>query len=70
MRRKQKRLLQIAFLLIVAFLLLPNVGLWSSSLERLLDSSSADGPRLSHTQVPQISLRNTELSLSLRYKLL
>ncbi|XDV39441.1 hypothetical protein PO909_008688 [Leuciscus waleckii] len=53
MRRKQKRLLQIAFLLIVAFLFLPNVGLWSSSLERLFDSSSADGPGLSHTQRPK-----------------
>lgn len=53
MRRKQKRLLQIAFLLIVAFLFLPNVGLWSASLERLFDSSSADGPGLSHTQRPK-----------------
>ncbi|XP_067280257.1 polypeptide N-acetylgalactosaminyltransferase 10-like [Pseudorasbora parva] len=52
MRRKQKRLLQIALLLIGAFLFLPNVGLWSVSLERIFDSGSADGPGLSRTQRP------------------
>uniref|UniRef100_A0A672QUC3 Uncharacterized protein n=1 Tax=Sinocyclocheilus grahami TaxID=75366 RepID=A0A672QUC3_SINGR len=46
MRRKQKRLLQVALLLLLAFLLLPNVGLWSASLERMLDSS-ADAAGLS-----------------------
>ncbi|XP_051536548.1 polypeptide N-acetylgalactosaminyltransferase 10 [Myxocyprinus asiaticus] len=51
MRRKQKRLLQIAVLLIVAFLFLPNVGLWSVYLDRMFDSSAqaADGG-LSHIQ--------------------
>ncbi|KTF75464.1 hypothetical protein cypCar_00036349 [Cyprinus carpio] len=49
MRRKQKRLLQIALLLLLAFLLLPNIGLWSASLERMFDSS-ADAAALSHAQ--------------------
>ncbi|KTF81085.1 hypothetical protein cypCar_00043944 [Cyprinus carpio] len=49
MRRKQKRLLQIALLLLLAFLFLPSVGLWSASLERMFDSS-ADAAGLSHAQ--------------------
>ncbi|XP_073680061.1 polypeptide N-acetylgalactosaminyltransferase 10 [Garra rufa] len=49
MRRKQKRLLQIALLLLLVFLLLPNVGLWSASLERMFDSS-ADGAGHAHVQ--------------------
>ncbi|XP_067232088.1 polypeptide N-acetylgalactosaminyltransferase 10 [Chanodichthys erythropterus] len=52
MRRKQKRLLQISLLLIVAFLFLPNVGLWSVYLERMFDSSSPDGTGLAHIQRP------------------
>ncbi|KAF4098133.1 hypothetical protein G5714_020163 [Onychostoma macrolepis] len=51
MRRKQKRLLQIALLLLLAFLFLPSVGLWSASLERMFDSSeSADAAGVSHLQ--------------------
>lgn len=39
MRRKQKRLLQLAGLLIVALLFLPNVGLWSLYRDRMFDNS-------------------------------
>ncbi|XP_055035116.1 polypeptide N-acetylgalactosaminyltransferase 10 [Misgurnus anguillicaudatus] len=44
MRLKQKRLVQIALLIFVAFLFLPGVGLWSIYLDRLFDSSAEDGP--------------------------
>eukprot|EP00064_Thunnus_orientalis_P010096 superscaffoldBa00001337_g10122 len=46
MRRKEKRLLQFAGLLIVALLLLPNVGLWSLYRDRVFDNSpdTVDGP--------------------------
>uniref|UniRef100_A0A7N6BNI0 Glycosyltransferase 2-like domain-containing protein n=1 Tax=Anabas testudineus TaxID=64144 RepID=A0A7N6BNI0_ANATE len=46
MRRKEKRLLQLAGLLIAALLFLPNVGLWSLYRDRVFDSSpdTADGP--------------------------
>lgn len=49
MRRKQKRLLQIALLLLLVFLFLPSVGLWSASLERMFDSS-ADAAGVSQLQ--------------------
>ncbi|XP_051793950.1 polypeptide N-acetylgalactosaminyltransferase 10-like [Acanthochromis polyacanthus] len=39
MRRKEKRLLQLAGLLIAALLFLPNVGLWSLYRDRVLDNS-------------------------------
>ncbi|XP_058853232.1 polypeptide N-acetylgalactosaminyltransferase 10-like isoform X1 [Acipenser ruthenus] len=39
MRRKEKRLLQIAGLLIAAILFLPNVGLWSLYRDKVLDNS-------------------------------
>ncbi|MBN3276724.1 GLT10 acetylgalactosaminyltransferase, partial [Polyodon spathula] len=38
MRRKEKRLLQIAGLLIAAILFLPNVGLWSLYRDKVLDN--------------------------------
>uniref|UniRef100_A0A8C7WR90 Polypeptide N-acetylgalactosaminyltransferase n=1 Tax=Oryzias sinensis TaxID=183150 RepID=A0A8C7WR90_9TELE len=46
MRRKEKRLLQVAGLLVAAVLFLPNVGLWSLYRERVLENSpaAADGP--------------------------
>lgn len=46
MRRKQKRLLQFAGLIVVAFLFLPNVGLWSLYRDRMFDNSpdTADAP--------------------------
>uniref|UniRef100_A0A673C3M5 Polypeptide N-acetylgalactosaminyltransferase 10 n=1 Tax=Sphaeramia orbicularis TaxID=375764 RepID=A0A673C3M5_9TELE len=45
MRRKEKRLLQFAGLLIAALLFLPNVGLWSLYRDRVFDNSdTADGP--------------------------
>lgn len=46
MRRRQKRLLQVAGLLVAAFLFLPNVGLWSLYRDRVFDNSpdAADGP--------------------------
>ncbi|XP_051902151.1 polypeptide N-acetylgalactosaminyltransferase 10-like isoform X1 [Hippocampus zosterae] len=47
MRRKEKRLLQFAGLLIAALLFLPNVGLWSLYRDRVFDRSAAnaaDGP--------------------------
>ncbi|KAF3705544.1 Polypeptide N-acetylgalactosaminyltransferase-like 6 [Channa argus] len=39
MRRKEKRLLQVAGLLIAALLFVPNVGLWSLYRDRVLDNS-------------------------------
>ncbi|XP_071402096.1 polypeptide N-acetylgalactosaminyltransferase 10-like [Centroberyx affinis] len=46
MRRKDKRLLQFAGLLIAALLFLPNVGLWSLYRDRVFDNSpdTVDGP--------------------------
>ncbi|KAI3373953.1 hypothetical protein L3Q82_022515 [Scortum barcoo] len=46
MRRKEKRLLQFAGLLVAALLFLPNVGLWSLYRDRVFDNSpvAADGP--------------------------
>nr|XP_061818684.1 polypeptide N-acetylgalactosaminyltransferase 10-like isoform X2 [Nerophis lumbriciformis] len=46
MRRKEKRLLQFAGLLIAALLFLPNVGLWSLYRDRVFDSTPAtvEGP--------------------------
>ncbi|XP_077403516.1 polypeptide N-acetylgalactosaminyltransferase 10-like isoform X2 [Vanacampus margaritifer] len=47
MRRKEKRLLQFAGLLIAALLFLPNVGLWSLYRDRVFDrpaATAADGP--------------------------
>ncbi|KAM8741284.1 polypeptide N-acetylgalactosaminyltransferase 10-like isoform 1-T2 [Acanthopagrus schlegelii] len=46
MRRKDKRLLQVAGLLIAALLFFPNVGLWSLYRDRVFDNSpgTVDGP--------------------------
>uniref|UniRef100_A0A1A8LAP7 Polypeptide N-acetylgalactosaminyltransferase n=2 Tax=Nothobranchius TaxID=28779 RepID=A0A1A8LAP7_9TELE len=47
MRRREKRLLQVAGLLVAALLFLPNVGLWSLYRDRVFDDSApeaADGP--------------------------
>ncbi|XP_061904883.1 polypeptide N-acetylgalactosaminyltransferase 10 isoform X2 [Entelurus aequoreus] len=46
MRRKEKRLLQFAGILIAALLFLPNVGLWSLYRDRVFDSppDTLDGP--------------------------
>ncbi|KAM9348343.1 polypeptide N-acetylgalactosaminyltransferase 10-like [Symphorus nematophorus] len=46
MRRREKRLLQFAGLLIAALLFLPNVGLWSLYRDRVFDNSpsTVDGP--------------------------
>ncbi|KAI4882277.1 hypothetical protein NFI96_027219 [Prochilodus magdalenae] len=41
MRRREKRLLQLAGLLIVALLFLPNVGLWSLYRDRVFENSPA-----------------------------
>ncbi|XP_061154767.1 polypeptide N-acetylgalactosaminyltransferase 10-like [Syngnathus typhle] len=54
MRRREKRLLQFAGLLIAAFLFLPNVGLWSLYRDRVFDNppdaavapAAADGAQL------------------------
>uniref|UniRef100_G3QCB0 Polypeptide N-acetylgalactosaminyltransferase n=2 Tax=Gasterosteus aculeatus aculeatus TaxID=481459 RepID=G3QCB0_GASAC len=45
MRRKEKRLLQVAGLLVAALLFLPNVGLWSLYRDRVFENSpdAADG---------------------------
>uniref|UniRef100_A0A3P9JDM5 Polypeptide N-acetylgalactosaminyltransferase n=1 Tax=Oryzias latipes TaxID=8090 RepID=A0A3P9JDM5_ORYLA len=52
MRRKEKRLLQVAGLLVAAALFLPNVGLWSLYRERVLENSpdAADGPGVFSTK--------------------
>lgn len=46
MRRKEKRLLQFAGLLIAALLFLPNVGLWSLYRDRMFENSPelVEGP--------------------------
>uniref|UniRef100_A0A672GFV2 Polypeptide N-acetylgalactosaminyltransferase 10 n=1 Tax=Salarias fasciatus TaxID=181472 RepID=A0A672GFV2_SALFA len=46
MRRKEKRLLQVAGLLVAALLFLPNVGLWSLYRDRVFDNSpdAVEGP--------------------------
>ncbi|XP_076024661.1 polypeptide N-acetylgalactosaminyltransferase 10 [Genypterus blacodes] len=43
MRRREKRLLQVAGLIIAALLFFPNVGLWSLYRDRVFDNS-AEGP--------------------------
>ncbi|XP_062393289.1 polypeptide N-acetylgalactosaminyltransferase 10 isoform X2 [Sardina pilchardus] len=53
MRRKEKRLLQFAGLLIAALLFLPNVGLWSLYRDRMFENSPeiVEGPGdISHMQ--------------------
>ncbi|KAI9527295.1 hypothetical protein NQZ68_032166 [Dissostichus eleginoides] len=54
MRRKEKRLLQFAGLLIAALLFLPNVGLWSLYRDRVFDNSpdTVEGPG----GIPQIQV--------------
>ncbi|XP_034093078.1 polypeptide N-acetylgalactosaminyltransferase 10-like [Gymnodraco acuticeps] len=56
MRRKEKRLLQFAGLLIAALLFLPNVGLWSLYRDRVFDNSpdTVEGPG----GIPQIQAVN------------
>lgn len=45
MRRREKRLLQVAGLLLAALLFLPNVGLWSLYRDRAFyNSPNTDGP--------------------------
>lgn len=59
MRRKEKRLLQFAGLLIAALLFLPNVGLWSLYRDRVFDNSpdTVDGPG----GIPLIQVREAQL---------
>ncbi|KAJ8266858.1 hypothetical protein GJAV_G00135500 [Gymnothorax javanicus] len=58
MRRKEKRLLQVAGLLIVALLFLPNVGLWSLYRDRVFENSPeiVEGPGGS-AQIQGLNLR-------------
>lgn len=60
MRRKEKRLLQFAGLLIAALLFLPNVGLWSLYRDRVFDNSpdTVDGPG----GIPAIQVRHRSAS--------
>uniref|UniRef100_A0A3B4TK59 UDP-N-acetyl-alpha-D-galactosamine:polypeptide N-acetylgalactosaminyltransferase 10 (GalNAc-T10) n=1 Tax=Seriola dumerili TaxID=41447 RepID=A0A3B4TK59_SERDU len=63
MRRKEKRLLQFAGLLIAALLFLPNVGLWSLYRDRVFDNSpdTVDGPGGIHPiQVGLDGVRRTD----------
>lgn len=55
MRRKEKRLLQFAGLLIAALLFLPNVGLWSLYRDRVFENSPeiVEGPG----GIPQLQVR-------------
>uniref|UniRef100_A0A668VCT0 Glycosyltransferase 2-like domain-containing protein n=1 Tax=Oreochromis aureus TaxID=47969 RepID=A0A668VCT0_OREAU len=57
MRRKEKRLLQFAGLLIAALLFLPNVGLWSLYRDRVFDNSlnTVDAP-IQLRKVTQVGL--------------
>ncbi|KAI7810660.1 polypeptide N-acetylgalactosaminyltransferase-like 6, partial [Triplophysa rosa] len=43
MKRRQKRVLQMAFLFMVALIFLPNVGLWSMYREKSLMKSHESG---------------------------
>ncbi|XP_015832611.1 polypeptide N-acetylgalactosaminyltransferase 10 [Nothobranchius furzeri] len=54
MRRKQKRLLQVAGLLVAALLFLPNVGLWSLYRDRVFDNSSPDAADIPLVQVNRV----------------
>ncbi|PWA24432.1 hypothetical protein CCH79_00011956 [Gambusia affinis] len=62
MRRKEKRLLQFAGLLIAALLFLPNVGLWSLYRDRVFDNSpdTVDGPG----GIPAIQVRHRSASVA------
>lgn len=61
MRRREKRLLQFAGLLVAAFVFLPNVGLWSLYRDRVFDNppdaaaaaAAADGQGVG----PQLQVR-------------
>lgn len=65
MRRKQKRLLQLAGLLLAALLFLPNVGLWSLYRDRVFDNSpdTVDGPG----GIPPVQVRAGEEVRIFRY---
>jgi len=47
MKRRQKRVLQMAFLFMVALIFLPNVGLWSMYREKNLMKSHEPGEQVS-----------------------
>lgn len=47
MKRRQKRVLQMAFLFMVALIFLPNVGLWSMYREKSLMKSHEPGEQVS-----------------------
>lgn len=61
MRRKQKRLLQLAGLLIVALLFLPNVGLWSLYRDRMFDNSPDSADALGGFPLVQVGTRPRRL---------
>lgn len=61
MRRKQKRLLQLAGLLIVTLLFLPNVGLWSLYRDRMFDNSPDSADALGGIPFNQVGTRPRRL---------
>lgn len=61
MRRKQKRLLQLAGLLIVALLFFPNIGLWSLYRDRMFDNSPDSADALGGFPLNQVGTRPRRL---------
>ncbi|KAJ3588663.1 hypothetical protein NHX12_009517, partial [Muraenolepis orangiensis] len=54
MRRREKRLLQVAGLLIAALLFVPNVGLWSLYKDRVPDRDRVPDTRDGPAVAPQL----------------
>lgn len=52
MKRRQKRVLQMAFLFTLALIFLPNVGLWSLYREKHLMKSHEADEQVSRWQLP------------------
>lgn len=52
MKRRQKRVLQMAFLFTLALIFLPNVGLWSLYREKHLMKAHEGDEQVSQLQLP------------------
>lgn len=52
MKRRQKRVLQMAFLFTLALIFLPNVGLWSLYREKHLMKAHEEDEQVSQWQLP------------------
>lgn len=66
MKRRQKRVLQMAFLFMVALIFLPNVGLWSMYREKTLMKSHESGEQVSKHLKHVCDFGFYELAMSMR----